>query len=153
NGGINNSALAQIASTYADSTHTAASSISLVQSTSDNYSHGKNLTDATVTAVVSAAIQNGRLPKDSNGIYYVLTSSDVNETQGFCNQYCGFHKHTTIMGSDIKFSFVGNPDRCAASCEIQSASPNKDSGADAMASTITHETFETVTDPDLNAWY
>lgn len=153
-GALAGSGLAQIASTYTDRyRRPASSSFALVQSTSDYYSRGKKLTDASVAAVVTSAIQTGRLPKDSNGIYFVLTSSDVDETSGFCKTYCGWHDHKNILGSDIKLSFVGNPDRCADSCEIQTESPNNNPGADAMASVMAHETLETVTDPDLNAWY
>jgi len=86
-------------------------------------------------------------------VYFVLTSSDVNETSGFCTQYCGWHTSASIAGSDIKFAFVGNPDRCPSACEAQTTSPNGNSGADGMASVIAHELEEAVTDPDLNAWY
>src|ERR1700676_1419108 len=61
--------------------------------------------------------------------------------------------HTTIGGRDIKYSFVGNPDRCPAACEEQTTSPNGNAGADGMASIIAHELEEATTDPDLNAWY
>ena len=154
NNALGGSGFAQIASTYTDKyRRTASSNFALVQSTSDDYSRGKKLTDAAVAGVVSSAIQSGRLPKDSNGIYFVLTSSDVDETSGFCKKYCGWHDHKNILGSDLKISFIGNPDRCADSCEIQSTSPNGNPGADAMASIMAHETLETVTDPNLNAWY
>lgn len=53
----------------------------------------------------------------------------------------------------MKFSFVGNPDRCPSACEAQSTGPNGNAGADGMASIIAHELEEAVTDPDLNAWY
>jgi hypothetical protein len=123
-------------------------------STTDNYSQGTALSDAGVQSVVSSAISSGRLPKDTNGVYFVLTSADVNETSGFCTQYCGWHTHGAIASSDIKYSFVGNPDRCPNSCEAQSASsPNSNPGADGMASVIAHELEEATTDPDLNAWY
>jgi hypothetical protein len=102
---------------------------------------------------VSSAISSGRLPKDPNGVYFVLTSADVNETSGFCTQYCGWHTHSTISGSDIKYAFIGNPDRCPSACEAQSTSPNGNPGADGMASIISHELEESVTDPDLNAWF
>jgi len=122
-------------------------------STSDNYSEGTALSDAGVQAVVSSAIKSGRLPTDPKGVYFVLTSSDVNETSGFCTQYCGWHTHGTISGSDIKYAFIGNPDRCPSACEAQTTSPNGNAGADGMASIIAHELEEATTDPDLNAWY
>jgi hypothetical protein len=32
----------------------------------------------------------------------------VTATSGFCTQYCGWHDHTAVSGSDIKYAFVGN---------------------------------------------
>ena len=127
--------------------------VGLSGATTDSYSQGYALTDAQVQTVVSNAIGSGKLPKDSNAVYFVLTSSDVNETSGFCTQYCGWHTHASIGGTDIKYSFVGNPDRCPSACEAQTTSPNGNAGADGMASIIAHELEEAVTDPDLNAWY
>jgi prepilin-type N-terminal cleavage/methylation domain-containing protein len=121
-------------------------------STTDNYSHGTSLTDAAIQAVVSSAITANKLPKDTNGVYFVLTSADVNASSGFCTQYCGWHTHGTISGSDIKYAFVGNPDRCPANCSMQ-VDPNDNAGADGMASIISHELEEATTDPDLNAWF
>lgn len=121
--------------------------------TFDNYSQGTNLSDAQIQAIVSQAITTGALPKDSSGVYFVLTSQDVNETSGFCTQYCGWHTHSSISGLDVKYSFVGNPARCPSSCAAQSTSPNGNLGADGMASIIAHELEESVSDPDLNAWY
>lgn len=128
-------------------------SVAYKTSTTDNYSQGNVLSDAGVEAVVSSAITSGRLPKDTNAVYFVLTSADVGESSGFCTQYCGWHTHGTISGSDIKYSFVGNPDRCPSACEAQTTGPNGNAGADGMASIISHELEEAVTDPDLNAWY
>src|SRR5207247_10242731 len=122
-------------------------------STTDNYSQGTALTDAKVQAVVSGAIASHKLASDTNAVYFVLTSADVNETSGFCTQYCGWHTHGTIAGADIKYSFVGNPDRCPSACAAQTTGPNGNAGADGMASIIAHELEEAVTDPDLNAWY
>ena len=93
------------------------------------------------------------MPKDTNGVYFVLTSKDVTASSGFCTQYCGWHTYGTVAGSNIKYSFVGNPDRCPASCAAQTTSPNGNAGADGMASIIAHELSEAVTDPNLNAWY
>ena len=152
-GGIGGSGYENINTTYGDNSGNVSGNIALAASTTDNYSHGTRLSDSGVQAVVSSAISSGRLPKDTNALYFVLTSSDVRETSGFCTQYCGWHTHATISSADIKYSFVGNPDRCPSACEAQTVSPNGDSGADGMASVMAHEAEETASDPDLNAWY
>ncbi|PTL75261.1 hypothetical protein [Vitiosangium sp. GDMCC 1.1324] len=123
-------------------------------STTVAYPYGTSLTDAKIQQVVADAINAGTLPKNTNAVYFVLTSQDVTASSGFCTQYCGWHTHGTIGGSDIKYSFVGNAARCPSSCAGQTASsPNGNVGADGMASIIAHELEEAATDPDLNAWY
>jgi hypothetical protein len=152
--GIGGSPYYNINTTYHDGTNTAVSnSVALRGQVYDNYSQGTALSDQAIQSVVASAISSGGLPKDSNGVYFVLTSADVNETSGFCTQYCGWHAHGAILGADIKFSFVGNPDRCPSACSAQTTSPNGNAGADGMVSIVTHELEEAVTDPDLNAWY
>jgi hypothetical protein len=126
-------------------------SVNFVTSTTDNYSQGTALSDSAVQSIVANAAKT--LGHDTNGVYFVLTSADVNETSGFCTQYCGWHTHGTIAGMDIKYAFIGNPDRCPSACAAQTSSPNGNAGADGMASIIAHELEEAVTDPDLNAWY
>jgi len=110
-----------------------------------------------VQSVVATALNNGQLPRDSNGVYFVLTSSGISETSGFCTSYCGWHTHATLGGVDIKYSFVGNPDRCQSACEIQRTGPNSPAsgvgGADGMANVMSHELEEAISDPDLNAWF
>jgi hypothetical protein len=147
-----------INTTYYDASNVHVSnSVHYAGSTTDNYSQGAAntaLSDSQIQAIVSSAITSGRLPKDASGVYFVLTSPDVHKS-GFCTSYCGWHTHANIAGTDIKYSFVGNPaTQCPSSCSEQTtASPNGNIGADAMASIIAHELEEAVTDPDLNAWY
>ncbi|MES1981015.1 MAG: hypothetical protein V4443_00940 [Pseudomonadota bacterium] len=143
-----------INTTYYNASNTHVSNaVSYITSTTDNYSQGKALSDAQIQAVVSNAISSGNLPKDSNAVYFVLTAADVNATSGFCTQYCGWHTHASMGGTDIKYSFVGNPARCPNSCAAQTIGPNGNAAADGMASVLAHELEEAVTDPDLNAWY
>jgi Phosphate-induced protein 1 conserved region len=120
-------------------------------STVDNYSQGKSLSDASIQTIVKNALPH--LGVDTNAVYFVLTSADVNETSGFCTQYCGWHTSGSINGSDIKYAFVGNPARCLSACAAQTTSPNGTPGGDGMASIVAHELEEATTDPDLNAWY
>jgi hypothetical protein len=129
-------------------------SLSLAGQASDAYSQGSSLSDNGVQAVVQRAISTGSLPANSAAVYFVLTSGDVAETSGFLTQYCGWHTSATIGGQDIKFAFVGNPSKNLAACAAQtSKSPNGNVAADAMVSIVAHELEESVTDPDLNAWY
>jgi archaellum component FlaF (FlaF/FlaG flagellin family) len=147
--GIGGSPYEQINATYYNASNTHVSgNITYGGSVNDNYSHGTSLTDAQIEAVVAA--QN---PTDTNAIYMVLTSADVTASSGFCTQYCGWHTDATINGRDIKYAFIGNPDRCPSACEEQTTSPNGNAGADGMASIISHESEEAISDPDLNAWY
>jgi hypothetical protein len=151
---IGGSAYFNINTTYYNGSNVHVSnSVSYMAEAFDRYSQGSNLSDTQVQAVVSNAISSHALPKDPNGVYFVLTSQDVNETSGFCTQYCGWHTHGTIAGLDVKYAFIGNPARCPSACAAQTTSPNGNLGADGMASIIAHELEESVTDPDLNAWY
>ena len=116
-----------------------------------------NLSDSAIQAIVGNAISSRALPKDPNGVYFVLTSADVTKS-GFCTSYCGWHTHGTYTDAvgqrtDIKYSFIGNPAQCLSACAAQSVGPNGDAGADGMVSIIAHELEEAASDPDLNAWY
>ena len=130
-----------------------ANSVEFLGDTFDSYSQGSSLSDAQIKTVVASAISSGRLPKDANAVYFVLTSADVTASSGFCTKYCGWHTYGSISGSTIKYSFVGNPDRCPSACSPQSPGPNGNAGADAMVSIIAHELEEAASDPQLNAWY
>jgi hypothetical protein len=125
------------------------------QEINDAYSQGSNLSDSQIASVVSTAIANGLGGQsgDSNGIYFVLTSSDVNESSGFCTQYCGWHTYGTLGTKAIKYAFVGNSNRCLNACSAQATGPNGNAGVDGMVSVIAHEMEETNTDPQLNAWF
>lgn len=141
--------------TYTDATGTPLSNAAkYAGSYSTSAYKGKSLSDAAITNIVADTLTKGHLPTDENAVYFVLTAKDVTATSGFCTNYCGWHWYANMSGANIKFSFVGNPDRCPNACEQQpTASPNGNPAADAMASTIAHELEEAATDPNLNAWY
>src|SRR3954452_6647501 len=130
-------------------------SVTFAGSTTDNYSQGaSNLSDAAINNIVANALSKNQLPSDPDGVYFVLTSSDVSKS-GFLTSYCGWHTYAAIGATNIKYSFVGDPTGPQLwSCAVQTTtSPNGDVGADAMVSVIAHELEEAVTDPNLNAWY
>ena len=145
-----------INTTYGDNTGNVSGHLNFSGHTFDNYSAGTKFGDRSLPGIISRAMSAG-LPNDPSGVYVVLTSSDVSETSGFCRTYCGFHTHGTINGSDIKYSFIGNVDKCPNGCEIQATGPNSPAtgvgGIDGISNVLTHETEEAITDPDLNAWF
>ena len=145
-----------INTTYYDGSNTPiTNALNYSNSYNDNYSRGKTLGDSDILAIVSSAITGGHLPSDPNGIYFVLTWQDVQETSGFITQYCGWHSYASIGGVAIKYAFIGNANtQGLGSCSAQQASsPNNNPAADAMASVLAHELEEATTDPLLNAWY
>src|SRR5262249_3037877 len=122
----------------------------------DTGSQGTRLSDNRVFAVVTRAISSStpnHLPFDANGVYFVLTSTNISESSGFCSRYCGWHTSGTSGGNRIRFSFVGNANRCLNGCSAQTTSPNGNAGVDGMISVMSHELEEATTDPDLNAWF
>ena len=129
-------------------------SISYSGSATDDYSRGTRLTAGDVLAVVKTAIHRGKLPVDANGIYFVLTAADVDETSGFCTDYCSWHHHAKVAGIDLKYVFVGNPGRCPSMCELAPGNtPNGDVVADAMVASVAARINETVTNPEADGWY
>jgi hypothetical protein len=121
-------------------------------STTDAYSRGQTINNGDIWTIVDQSLSSGALPVDPNGVYVVLTSADVNETDGFCSANCGWHSANTFDGSSIKFAFVGGATRCGGSCGSLGPTPNGNADADDMASIVFHELSETVTDPVFNGW-
>ena len=139
---------------YFDDTGTSVSnSVSFAGSTNDNYSQGHSLSDNSIWLAVTNALSHGSLPIDSNGVYFVLTSGDV-QVSGFGSAFCGWHSQQTYNNTKIQYAFVGNPDPSQMNgCAQQTVSPNANPGADAMANIVAHELEESVTDPGQDAWY
>jgi hypothetical protein len=152
---IGGSAYFNINTTYGDTTGDVENSVFYVSSASDLGSLGTSLADNDIWTIVMNAISTGKLPLDANGVYFVLTAPGVKETSGFLTQYCGWHTYGTYNSTNVKFAFVGDAAGPSfGSCAAQTAtSPNGDPAADAMASVISHELEESVTDPLLDAWY
>lgn len=110
-----------------------------------------------IWTIVKNALSGGKLPVDPNGVYFVLTDASVRVSGsgggGFCSSYCGWHTYNYYgtAQTPIKFSFVGNPQTlCPVTCG--SSGPSGDF-SDAVLTIAAHELAETVSDPQLNAWY
>jgi hypothetical protein len=79
---------------------------------------------------------------------------------GVPTSFCAYHNHSTaiIPSYDIKYAFAPEPAALGA-CDgnfavySQNTTPNGDPGADEVVDSLMHELSETVTDPDISAWY
>lgn len=154
-GGSNYLKINTLAGGYTGSGSTAVSgNIGNVREANVGYLNGKTrLRDADIQTIVANYV-NGAGGAQANAVYFVLTSSDVNETSGFCTKYCGWHTKGSIGGlPNVKYSFVGNANRCLSGCAAQTVGPNGNAGVDGMVSVVAHELEETLSDPELNAWY
>jgi hypothetical protein len=128
----------------------------------DNYSLGKYVNDAGIQEIISNAIKLGHLPKDKDGVYFVLTYKDVVDPDGYCFGFCGYHGPSTsiVKGDVIRYAMVGDPDQCRSSCETSyilgdEGSPNNDPGADGATAIMWHEFSESSSDPNFGlktAW-
>lgn len=120
------------------------------------YTYGSNITSGNVEEIVADYIKANSF--DDNGLYFVLTSVDVNQSDiltEFCDDYCGWHNSVSINNKTVRLAFIGDVTRCPSSCSVQSefasygimTSPNNDWSADGMSSVILHELSEVATDP------
>jgi hypothetical protein len=125
----------------------------------DAYSMGTSLGGSFVTTLLHNAVAGGHLPSDVNGIYILTVSPDVKLGKG---NWCAYHTHSTaiVTGQDIKYALAADPPAsiltsCSGNLAVynDTTSPNGDIGMDEVVDSLIHELSETVTDPDLNAWY
>jgi phosphate-induced protein 1 len=155
---VGSSAYYNINTTYSTGGYVISGGVLFGGETTDTGSQGTRLRDSSIGSIVVSALNAGRLPYDPNGVYFVLTSSNVSESSGFCTKYCGWHTSGTISsgtfgGQRVRYSFIGNAQRCLSACAAQTISPNGNAGVDGMVSIIAHELEEAATDPDpLSGW-
>lgn len=114
---------------------------------------GSSVSDAAVQAQVVSGFSSGNLTFDPNTLYEVFSGPGVNLGGGFGTQYCAYHGHFTWNGNDVKYSVMPHNYDLPSACAALSGSPNNDFAADAEVNTLAHETEETTTDEDLNAWF
>ena len=71
---------------------------------SDPYIAGPSLSDSEIAAVVDAAIGGNQAAPDANAVYFVLTSSDVTVSSGFCSPR--FVTRLTTLLTPLDSSFI-----------------------------------------------
>ena len=143
-----------INTTYYDGTGAhVQNSVNYTQYWADNTAPGSSVSDAQIQAEVAKGLTSGALTYDASTLYHVFTGPGINLGGGFGTQYCAYHGHFTWSGKDVKYSAMPYDYTFPSACAALSGSPNNDAAADAEVNTLAHETEETTTDEDLNAWY
>jgi phosphate-induced protein 1 len=129
----------------------------------DSGSQGTQISSPRVPKILQYALASatpGHLPTDDGAVYILITAPNVN-VPGFCTSFCAYHTLSTsiVSGHTIHYAFVPEPGSKCTVCDGNFAvyheadTPNDDPGADEMVDSLVHEISETVTDPNLNAWY
>jgi hypothetical protein len=126
-------------------------------------SQGTTIKSAGVAKILQYALSPSTIghlpPPDDNAMYIVITAPNI-KASGFCTSFCAYHTRSTtvVAGHVIHYAFVPEPNSRCTVCDGnfamgETGTPTGDPGADEMVDSIMHELSETVTDPDLNAWY
>ena len=131
-----------------------------IDSYDDAYSMGQTLSgNYFETELLHNAVAGGHLPSDANGIYILTISPDVQLPD---NVWCAYHAYSPeiIAGAEVRYAVAADPATpilggCSANIAVyhDTVSPNFDMGMDSVVDSMLHELGETVTDPDINAWF
>jgi len=119
---------------------------------------GSSVNSTAVSQILKIALTTGGLPADDTAIYALITDPTIKVT-GFPNSFCAYHTHSAsiVAGHNIHYALAPEPAKAGA-CDGnfangQTVTPNGDAGADEITDSLMHEFSETVSDPDLSAWY
>jgi hypothetical protein len=149
----------QINAGYPDATGQAPNNVVYQGAAVDQYSRGPILTEADIDGIVADRITAGDFPEDEQGVFVVLTSSDVTVEDAnahFCLTCCTLHRFFQLNGKRLKSVFVGNPTRCPNDCGgpfPHEPTPNANPAADGMANWLAFSLNATTTNPYGDAWY
>ncbi len=113
---------------------------------------GVPILDSQIQAQIVSGFTSGKLTYDPSTLYVVFSDAMVNLGGEFGVVYCAYHGNFAWNGNDVKYAAMPH-DIDYFDCTALNGSPNNDPAADAEVNTLAHETEETNTDEDLNAWY
>jgi hypothetical protein len=118
------------------------------------------LTDAQLATEIAHVVQSKGLPADLKHEYFMVTPEGVEscfEASGHvCSAnssvpaYCAYHSDITVAGGTIVYA--NDPYVYGKNCDEPADHPNGPSDA-ALLGGLSHEHNESITDPELNAWY
>lgn len=117
-----------------------------------------SLTDADIQNEAVKAITANGWTKGINSQVFVFLAKGENQcmSAGTCSftTYCAYHGFFSNGGQTVLYASMPYAGTNLSACGTQgAASPNNDQDSDAEISIASHEQMETVTDPQLDAWY
>jgi PKD repeat protein len=113
------------------------------------------LTDQQLQDELAAYIAQNHLPTGLGDIYFVLTPASVmtciDSSTCSSNYYCAYHgSFVNGSGHTILYADDPYPD---GGCPLDQYPNGPGTASDEAISTLSHEHNETITDPNLDAWY
>jgi hypothetical protein len=119
------------------------------------------LTNEQLRAEITKYVEAHKLPMDLQHEYFMLTPPGVEsclEAKGHeCSagtkhaSYCSFHSYIKVSSAVI--IYANNPYVDGTNCDVGEEHPNDNPSDATIGGGLAHEHAESVTDPELNAWY
>ena len=122
------------------------------------------LQDSDIQNEVTRAITQNGWSVDNNSVYFVITGVFRNTgalvemchngTNCTFTMMCAFHNHFNSSGNNIRYGYLSDASFNTGGCnEGILAGVNGQVSSDREVALMTHELFEAITDPELNAWW
>jgi hypothetical protein len=166
-GDVNDSPLYGLLTQYSDGTGAINNYVHFAGSWVDPTPYGHTgsttdpLHDADIQAEVSRAMSSNHWTAGANIEFFVYTAMNINSCSDLANTsctfatktyggYCAYHSSFPSGSTTAVYSNMGD---IPWDCTVPGASPHNDATADSRISMSSHEFFESVSDPLLNAWF
>ena len=107
------------------------------------------IADSDIQAYLSGLLASGAVPLSTEivyGVYFPAGMTVTLNNSASCTNFCGYHGHFLVSGQDVKYAVF--PFTNCLACSLSGLSVS-----DILTIVTGHEIRESVTDPDLNAWY
>jgi hypothetical protein len=119
------------------------------------------LTDAQIRAEIRTYVEASKLPIDLQHEYFLLTPQGVESCMEAASKscsagsthrvYCAYHAFIQVGSSSL--IYANDPYVNGLGCDVGEEHPNGNPSDATVAGGLAHEHAESVTDPQLNAWY
>jgi hypothetical protein len=123
---------------------------SWIDNTSYTYAGG-NLSEFSFPNEIMHAINVNHWPEGTDSVYFLFTAQNV-QPQLLEAGICAYHSYFTDSNTGQNVVWANIPDVPQRTCEVPSPSPNLDLIADSSINLMSHELFESITDPLISAW-